>query len=199
MADDSYRVLESTRDRGAEWLLLDVHSADPTYVVADPDAYEGDLADRVAALEPGNRVRATFDWSGDRPRFASLERETETVFEFVRPDPDTELFEAAKECWRGARGEGSAMNSRVTYSTDNDPNGVVYTFAEQRGERDLFGEFRDGIKPLDPLVARLAETEEPPFATFVIDHPAHPFVVVYLVVRRDGILAETVRDTYRDD
>lgn len=196
MDDGPYRVLASTREHDDELLLLDVHSADPTYVVADPAAYDGDLTERVTALEPGNRVDATFDWSGERPRFETLERETETVFEFVRPSPETDLFEAAQECWRGAREDGGAMNSRVTYSTDNEPNGVVYTFAEQPGERDLYEEFRDGIKPLDPLVARLAEEEDPPFAVFVIDHPSHPFVVVYLVIDREGILAETVRDTY---
>lgn len=196
MVDESYRVLASTREQDGEFLLLGVDSADPTYVVADPDAYEGDLSESVAALEPGNRVEATFDWSGERPRFDTLELETETVFEFLRPGRETDLFEAAQACWRGAREEGSAMNARVTYSTDNEPNGVVYTFAEQPGERDLFSEFRDGIKPLDPLVARLAENQDPPFAVFVIDHPEHPFVVVYLVVDKEGILAETVRDTY---
>jgi hypothetical protein len=89
------------------------------------------------------------------------------------------------------------MNSRVTYNTDNEANGVLYTFAEQAGSRDLFSEFRDGLKPLEPLIARAAQPEEvdPPFSVFVID-PEEPFVVVYIVLDPDGLLDETVRDTY---
>ena len=89
------------------------------------------------------------------------------------------------------------MNSRVTYGTDNEPNGVVYTFAEQPGSRKLLEEFRDGGKPLDPLVARAAQPDEvdPPLSVFVID-PEEPFVVVYIVLEPGGLLDETVRDTY---
>ena len=87
------------------------------------------------------------------------------------------------------------MNSQVTRDTDSDPNGVVYTFAEQAGERDLFGEFRDGIKPLEPLVARAAEAADPPFSVWVLDTP-QPFVLVYIVLGPDGLLERTMCDTY---
>ena len=61
----------------------------------------------------------------------------------------------------------------------------------------MLEEFRDGGKPLDPLVARAARPDEvePPLSVFVID-PEEPFVVVYIVLEPDGLLDETVRDTY---
>lgn len=188
-----FRVLASTRD-SAEWLLLDVENGDPTYVPAA--GYDGELADAVAALEPGNRVRATLAWDDGTPRFADLVVETDTRVQFVRTTQP--LFEAAKRCWNEAVETGAAMNSRVTRGTDGEPNGVVYVFAAQPGRRDLFEEFRDGVKPLEPLLDRALEGAEPPLETFVLEHPEHPFVTVYVVLDPDGFLAETVRDTFLD-
>ncbi|WP_276258752.1 DUF6663 family protein [Haloglomus litoreum] len=188
LLDGPYRVLESTRDR-AEWLFIDP-AGDPTYV---PHEGHGALDERVRGLRPGYRVDAAFDWTGDEPRLESLDVLEGSLFAFV-PHADP-VFEAAQSCWETARREGQAMNSRVTYTTDGDPAGVVYTFADQPGQRDLFSEFRDGVKPLDPLVDRLAQGEDPPFEAFVLD-PDGPYVVVYLVVEKDGMVADTVRDTY---
>ena len=181
--EGQFRVLPGRDD--AEWLLLDVESTDPTYVPQK-------LAPGLAV---GNRVRATISWDGEAPVVDALTVETETTFEFV--ETDEPIFEAARECFERARADGEPMNSRVTYSTDNEPNGVVYTFAEQPGSRRLLVDFRDGAKPLDPLVARAARPDEvePPFSVFVID-PEEPFVVVYIVLDPDGLLDETVRDTY---
>ena len=168
-----------------EWLFVDVESAEPTYVPRK-------LAPEV---EAGNRVRATISWDGEAPVVDALTVETGTAFEFL--ETTEPVFEAARECFERARADGEAMNSRVTYGTDNEPNGVVYTFAEQPGSRELLAEFRDGAKPLEPLVARAAQPDEvePPFSVFVID-PEEPFVVVYIVLEPDGLLDETVRDTY---
>lgn len=179
-----FRVLAGREDD--EWLLLDVESADPTYVP------KSSLPDDV---EVGNRVDADLSWDDDAPVVEDVTVETETTFEFV--DTDEEIFEAAENCFEQARAEGEAMNSRVTYSTDNEPNGVLYTFADQPGSQDLFVEFNDGVKPLEPLVDRAAHPEDvdPPFSVFVVD-PPEPFVVVYIALRPDGLLAETVRDTY---
>ena len=181
--EGQFRVLPGRDDD--EWLLLDVESANPTYVPRDPTP--------EAAV--GNRVRATISWDGEAPVVNALTVETETAFEFV--ETDEPIFEAARECFERARVDGEPMSSRVTYSTDNEPNGVVYTFAEQPGSRRLLVDFRDGTKPLDPLVARAAQPDEvePPFSVFVID-PEEPFVVVYIVLDPDGLLDETVRDTY---
>lgn len=188
LLDGPYRVLASTRDR-EEWLFIDP-AGDPTYV---PWAGHGDLVDRVRALRPGYRVDADFDWTGDDPALRGLDVLERSLFAFVA-DADP-VFEAAQSCWEAARREGQAMNSRVTHTTDGDPAGVVYTFADQSGQRDLFEEFRDGVKPLDPLLDRLAQGEDPPFEAFVLD-PADPYVVVYLVVEKGGMVADTVRDTY---
>ena len=169
-----------------EWLFLDVETMDPTYV---PRA-------SVPAPTPavGNRVEATISWD-DGPVIDALIVETETTVAFV--ETTEPVFEAAENCFERARADGEPMNSRVTYSTDNEPNGVVYTFAEQPGRRELLSEFRDGGKPLEPLVARAVRPDEvdPPLSVFVID-PEEPFVVVYIVLEPDGLLDETVRDTY---
>jgi hypothetical protein len=179
-----FRVLQGRDDD--EWLLLDVESADPTYVAREA------LPDDV---EVGNRVEADISWDGDEPVVESAAVDTETTFAFVRTGEP--IFEAAQNCFEAARADGEAMNSRVTYNTDSEANGIVYTFADQPGSQDLLVEFRDGHKPLEPLVARAAHHEavDPPFSVFVID-PEEPFVVVYVVFRRDGVLAETIRSTY---
>ena len=182
-----YRVLESTRDEderdGEEWLLLDVETGDPTYVPrADLDA------------AAGNRVRATIAWPDGDPRVEESEVVADTRFAFTRTREP--LFEDAHTCWRDAEEAGEGMASRVTHGTDGQPNGVVYAFADQPGSRDLYEEFRDGGKPLDPLLARLSESVDPPFEAFVIDHTGEPFLVVLLAFERDGLLAGTVRETY---
>jgi hypothetical protein len=182
-----YRVLESTRSEderdGEEWLLLDVETGDPTYVPRDG-------LDAAA----GNRVRATIAWSDGDPRVEAAAVVSDTRFGFTRTREP--LFQDAHACWRDAREAGEAMASRLTHGTDGDPNGVVYTFAEQPGSRDLFEEFRDGGKPLDPLLARLAESVDPPFEAFVVDHTDEPFVVVLIAFECGGLLAGTVRETY---
>lgn len=181
--DGPFRVLPGRN--GDEWLLLDVHSADPFYVDREslPD------------VSVGNRVDADLSFADEEPVVSAATVETETTFRFVRTTEP--IFEAARNCFETARAEGEAMNSRVTYSTDNEPNGVVYTFAEQPGSRDLFEEFRDGGKPLEPLVDRAAQPEDahPPFSVWVIDSE-EPFVLVYIVLDADGILEETMQDSY---
>lgn len=186
--DGPFRVLPGRSDD--EWLLLDVESADPTYV---PREALGDVS-------VGNRVAADLTWHGDEPGadVPSVESptvETETVFRFVRTDEP--IFEAARNCFETARAEGEAMNSRVTYNTDNEANGVVYTFAEQAGRQDLYAEFRDGGKPLEPLVDRAIRHEDvdPPVSVWILDSE-EPFLVVYIVLDPQGLLEETMQDTY---
>ncbi len=179
----SYRVLASPRGPD-EWLLLDVASAEPTYVDADDVPGAVDLAS-------GNRVEATVAWRDDRPVLTDCEVAAATRFRFARTEAP--LFEAAVDCW--ADGDGD-MNAQVTYSNDREPVGVVYTFPAQPGQRDLFVEFRDGTRPLEPLVARASEAAEPPFSVYVLDPLDRPFVVVYVVLALDSVLDRTVRDTY---
>jgi len=174
-----FRVLPGRSDD--ELLFLDVKSADPSYVPA------------VDAVAVGNLVEATLEWEDNTPSIIEYSVVEPTTFRFVRTHETA--FEAARECFDAARAEVEAMNSRITRDMDSQPNGVVYTFAEQSGERDLFGEFRDGVKPLEPLVARAAEAADPPFSVWVLD-PAEPFVLVYIVLGPDSLLEQTMRDTY---
>lgn len=174
-----------------EWLLLDVGTADPTYVPAT--GYAGDLAETVAELRPGNRITATLSWEAGTPRFAALAIETRTEIDFF--DGATGIFEAGRET-AAARRSGEGMNSRVLRGTDGGEIGVVYTFATQPGARDLFAEFRDGVRPLEPLIERLGRDAEPPYGISVIRPADEPFVLVCLALDPDGLLAETIRDTY---
>jgi hypothetical protein len=189
----AYRVLSSPRDR-EELLLLDVSSTDPTYVPSE--GYEEPFGERVDDLEAGNRIEATIEWDPEgNPRLGDVEVLTRTRIEFI--DGATGIFEAARETAEEAAMEGEAMNSRVTKSTDGEDNGVVYTFAKQTGERDLYEEFEEGITPLEPLIARLGEGgADPPYDVFVIRPAEESFVIVYLALEREGLLARTVRDTY---
>lgn len=187
----TFRVLASPRSP-TELLLLDTDTQDPTYVTTE--GYEDDLGRKIETLEPGNRIAATLSWSDGTPRFVEVAVETRTTVAFA--DDATDIFEVACETWQEARREGNAMNARTTRNTDGEPNGVVYTFAKQPGQRDLFEEFEDGVTPLEPLIDRLAASAEPPFAVFVLRPRDEPFVPVVLAADRDGQFAETMAETY---
>jgi len=184
-----YRVLGRPRDPD-ELLLVDVEGDgyDPTYVPV-----EG----RDAELPAGTLVDATLAWTDGTPRFVDCEVVRRTRIEFY--DGVTGLFEAARETWTAAAAADEAMNSRVTRGTDGEVNGVLYVFARQSGARDLFEEFESGIRPLEPLIERINENREPAErAVFVMRPAAEPFVVVYIALEVDGLLAETVRETYAE-
>jgi hypothetical protein len=172
----------------------------PVYV--DTTGYDGELAATVEGLHAGALVDATLSWHDGDPRFDTLGVVADTSFEFY--DGVTGVFEAAKNAWMRAEADNEAMNARVTRDTDGEPNGALYVFAKQSGARDLFSEFRTGVRPLSPLVSRVDEAEaippeaEQPRAVFVLRPADEPFVVVYVVFRRDGVLAETMRTTYGD-
>lgn len=186
-----FRVYEDPHDASRALLVpLNGESYDPTAV--QTDGYDDALADAVASLRPGNRVLATLEWADGDARFAELTVETETLVEFV-PDASN-IFEAAQETWEEARREGVGVNSDVTYSTDGEPVGAVYTFAKQPGVRDVFGEFREATRPLEPLLERVEKPE--PYEAFVMRPVDEEFVVVYIVFDFDSLLADTVRDTY---
>lgn len=187
------------REEG-ELLLLDPGTADPTYVPK-----EGPAAD----LAPGNRVRATLAWGDGGARIEEATVVSDTRYRFYRTEET--IFEVARDCWERARAAGEGMNARVTRGTGGDVNGVVYTFAAQPGQRDLFAEFRDGAKPLEPLLDRLRGDEDgedsagedpvdrsPPYSVFVIDPADEPFVVVAIALDPDGRFARTLRATYGD-
>jgi hypothetical protein len=194
-----YRVLDRRPDE-AELLLVETSpdtetGYEPTYV--DAAGYDDDMAAAVDDLQPGYLVRATLDWAdGGTARFESVTVDRPTLYEFV--DGATGIFEAARETWQEAAAGNEAMNSRVTRNTDGAPNGVVYVFAKQSGARDLFEEFRTGVVPIEPLVDRVDEgrDDDDPREVFVMRPADEPFVLVYVVFRKAGLLADTVRDTY---
>ena len=193
-----FRVLDSPRDPEAFVLVaLDADDADEFEPVeVRGDGYDDpDLAARAAALRPGYVVRATLSWDDGTARFADVAVEKRTLFAFA--DGVTGMFEAATETWRNAAATGDAMNSRVTRGTDGDPNGVLYVFASGSGARDLFAEFRDGSRPIEPLVRRVNRTRgDGEREVFVLRPADEPFVAVYIALEKGGLLADTVRDTY---
>jgi hypothetical protein len=188
--DGEFRVYEDPHDTERALLVPLDGEYEPSAV--ELSGYGGDLAGAVDELSPGNRVRATLEWDDGTARFAALDVETETLVEFVAGV--TGVFEAARNAWSEAKREGAAMNADVTYSTDGEPVGAVYVFAKQPGVRDVFSEFRECTRPLDPLLERAEEPE--PYEVFVMRPADEEFVLVYIVFGRDTLLADTVRDTY---
>ncbi|WP_434522894.1 DUF6663 family protein [Halorubrum sp. AS12] len=166
---------------------------DPLYATAE--GYEADLADAIDALRPGFVVDATLAWTDGSARFREVEVVRETRFRFA--DEVEGMFEAAVETWKQIRAEGEPVGSITTRSNDGDPNGALYLFADGPGS-DAFEEVRTGRLPIEPLVARVNDSrdDDDPREVFVLRPAAHEFVAVYVVFDRDGVLAQTVRDTY---
>jgi len=166
---------------------------DPLYAAAE--GYDGDMADRVASLEPGFVVDATLAWTDGSARFADVEVVRESRFRFA--DDVDGMFEAAVDAWDQIRSAGEAVGSITTRSNDGEPNGALYLFADAPGS-DAFADLRSGRLPIEPLVARVNESREDdgPREVFVLRPAAHDFVAVYVVFDREGVLAQTVRDTY---
>ncbi|TKX75689.1 hypothetical protein EXE46_02795 [Halorubrum sp. GN11_10-6_MGM] len=166
---------------------------DPLYATAE--GYEGDLADAVDALRPGFVVDATLAWTDGSARFRDVDVVRETRFRFA--DDVEGMFEAAVDAWQQIRAAGEPVGSITTRSNDGDPNGALYLFADAPGS-DAFAELRAGRLPIEPLVARVNESrgDGDPREVFVLRPANHEFVAVYVVFDRDGVLAQTVRDTY---
>ena len=148
----------------------------------------------VADLRPGHLVDAALDWTTQRPAVESVSVVRPTLFAFA--DGVDPMFESARETWQAARSEGEAMNTQVLRNTDNEVIGTVYVFAES-GERGRLEEFREGARPLEPLLDRVAESRgEAPRAVFVLRPAGGGFTAAAITLRKDGQLAETMRDTY---
>lgn len=179
-----YRLLPR---RGDERLLLDRTDYETVAVDATTDA--------AASLRTGNLVDATLEFGADAAaRVVDVDVVRDTVFEYV--GHAAPMFEAAADCWMRAQADGEGMNSRITRNTDAEVNGVLYVFANSHG-RDVFEEFRQGARPLEPLLDRVTESEGPDDReVFVLRAPAEPYVVVYIALERGGRLARTVRQTY---
>ncbi len=204
--DRGPRPTDGDADPEAEFVLVELpdepvdpndpdaeEAYDPLYATAE--GYEGDLADQIDALDPGTVVDATLAWEDGTARVTELSVVRESRFRFA--DDVEGMFEAAVETWRGIRADGEAVGSITTKSTDGEPNGALYLFADGPGT-DTFDEVRTGRLPIEPLIERVNDqrTDDTPREVFVLRPAAHDFVAVYVVFERDGVLARTVRDTY---
>ena len=204
---DLHRVLG--RPPGADGLVLAPRTpatageGEPTpdavapLVVAAPPG-DGDAVATVGGtdLHPGYVVAVEFEGDGTgRPALAGAAVECETLLTVAE---DVEgLYEAATDAFRTARAAGEGMTSRITRGTDGDPNGALYAFADPPGERLVEG-FRRGRPPLEPLIARAdaGRDADGPMELFVLESAVDPFVAVHVVFEREGVLANTVRETY---
>ena len=166
---------------------------DPLFVSAE--GYDGELETQVDALVPGVVVDATLAWDDGTAWFTEVAVVREDRFRFA--EDVTGIFEAAVEAWNALRADGEAFGSVTTRSTDGEPNGALYLFADGPGG-DTFGELRAGRLPIEPLVARVNErlADDQPREVFVLRPADHSFVLVHVVFDRDGVLARTIRDTY---
>ena len=154
-----------TADASEEFVLVELPegSVDPTApdaeeqfdpLYATAEGYEGELAERVASLEPGYVVDATLAWTDGSARFDEVEVVRESRFRFA--DGVEGMFEAAVETWEQIRAAGEAVGSITTRSNDGEPNGALYLFADAPGG-DAFADLRAGRLPVEPLVARVNE------------------------------------------
>ncbi|UPW01052.1 hypothetical protein M0R88_02875 [Halorussus gelatinilyticus] len=184
--ETEYRVLATPMDDGLR--LLDRQTFEP--VVTAEDGHDAPVGD----LRPGYLVDAVLDWSSPDPTVESVSVRRPTLYVFA--DGIDPVFEAARETWSDARAAGDSMNSRVTRNTDNEVNGVLYVFAEDP-TNGTFEAFRDGTRPVEPLVDRVNEQEgSAPREVFVLRPEGGEFVVVTIALAKGGQFADTLRETY---
>lgn len=181
-----YRVLPGPDEESLRF--LDRETYEPIVVSTE------DSGEPVGDLYPGYLVDAGLDWTDPEPVVRSLSVERPTLYEFR--DGVDPVFQVAQETWREAQAANDAMNSQVTRNTDNRVNGVVYVFAEG-GDRGRFEEFRDGSRPLEPLLDRVNEREgAAPREVFVLRPQSGEFTIVTITLKKGGQFADTMRDTY---
>ncbi|WP_134669572.1 DUF6663 family protein [Halorussus marinus] len=185
MTDDGrYRVL-AVPEAGTV-RLLDLETYEP--IVTAGEGHDAPVED----LRPGYLVDASLDWSNPEPTVAALSVRRPTRYAFA--DGIEPVFDVAADAWDEARAAGDSMNSRVTRNTDSEVNGVLYVFAE---DGTTFESFRDGTRPLEPLIEKVNDSEgSAPREVFVLRPAGGEFVIVTIALRKDGQFAETLRDTY---
>lgn len=184
--DQRFRVLAAPDDGPLR--LLDRETYEP--IVTAPDDHCASVAD----LHPGYVIDADLDWATAEPTVRSFTVRRKTLYTFV--DGIDPVFEAAQQTWTEARTAGDSMKGRVTRNTDNEVNGVLYVFAEDERGR-ILETFRDGTRPLEPLVDRVNEEEGDAAREVFVFRPVDgSYVVVTIALRKGGQFAETLRETY---
>lgn len=187
MTDEGgYRVLPPADEAGIP-RLLDRETFEPVSLASG--GHEASVGD----LRPGYLVDADLDWSRPAATVRSLTLRRPTLYAFA--DSVEPMFELARETWRDARSAGEAMDSRIARNTDGETVGAVYVFAEG-GDRGRLEEFRDGSRPLEPLVDRANEDGAAPREAFVLRPTEGTFTAVAVALRKGGQFPDTLRDTY---
>ncbi|SIR10774.1 hypothetical protein SAMN05421858_1449 [Haladaptatus litoreus] len=182
----SYRVLAVSNDGELRLLNRETHEQ----IVTATGGHDGPISD----LHPGYCIDADLDWTTTEPSVRSLTVRQPTLYTFV--DHIDPVFEAAQQAWQNAQLTGDSMNSQVTRNTDNEVNGVLYVFAEDDAS-GMFESFRDGSRPLDPLVDKVNEQEgDDPREVFVLRPESETFVIVTIALEKGGQFADTLRETY---
>ena len=188
MDEGTYRVLAGRDDE--TWRFLDRTTFETVAVPLDGRDVP------VADLEPGYLIDADLDWGSEEPTVRSLALRRPTLYTFV--DDADPIFEVAESLWEETRAAGEGMNATQTYNTDNRVNGVCYVFADP-GQPSVFDEFRDGARPLEPLVDRVndePDADPEPRELFVLRPVDGEFTVVTIALTKGGRFAETLRETY---
>jgi hypothetical protein len=188
-----YRVFDHDFEDDA-YLLVEKGTEEPMPVRTVE--YDEPLQSTVDSLLPGHLVAATVEWPPEgHPFFVDLSVETRTVFEFV--DGLDDIFEEAEKTFQQGVREHMAISSNVTYGTDGEPNGAIYTFAKQDSEKDIFEELRTGKLTMEPMIEKLGDGgADPPYEVFVLRPEDADFIVVYLTLEKNGLLARTIREEY---
>jgi len=167
--------------------LFDRKRYEPVEVRVESDGPAG-------RLRPGYLLDVNLRWVEPQPHLEDFTLRRPTLYTFA--DDIDPVFEVAQELWAEAQANGDGMHSRLTRNNDNEVNGVCYVFADS-GSTDRLQEFRDGSRPLEPLVDRVNESEEPvPREAFVLRPVDGDFVIVTITLEKGGHFAETLRETY---
>lgn len=167
--------------------LFDRERYEPIEVRVESDGPAG-------GLRPGYLLDVDLRWAEPQPHLEDFTLRRPTLYAFA--DDIDPVFEVARDLWEETRASGDSMNSRLTRNTDNEVNGVCYVFADS-GSADRLQEFEDGSRPLEPLVDRVNESDEPASREAFVLRPADgAFVVVTIALEKGGHFAETLRETY---
>ncbi len=202
-----FRVHNRRPSRQADEVILVEFPDDPRDPESpeDTDLYEpiravvpedSDESTDIAAnsVRPGHVIEATLSWENSDAYLRETTVRRRSQFYFA--NDITGLFRAASTLWEETRTAGDHMGATATRSTDGDPNGALYVFADPTG-RNLYAELGDGRVPIEPLIDRVnGRRGVSERAVFVLQPAGGEFVVVYVVFDPEGVLAGTVRDTY---
>lgn len=170
---------------------------EPIHAVITEQSDENTPERPTETVRPGHVIDATVTWDESSAYITESAVHRRSRFQFA--DGVSGLFEAATSLWDKTRTAGDHMGSTATRSTDGEPNGALYVFADPPG-RDLYTELREGHIPVEPLITRVnARRGASERAVFVLHPTEGDFVVVYVVFDVNGVLAQTVRDTYELD